>query len=207
MYIYIIRHGQSTNEAGVKRKDDPPLSKIGEAQSRCAGRYLRSAGITGLYTSPMRRALLTAARIGDTLGSTLEVDPDLCEVDGLGHHRGLTREEMFDIHPRSRLADSITDSGWWNCAEEELEDVAVRAKRVSERLLKLESQETDSSVVVVTHGTFASYLVRAMLGVDPQNTVQFALRNTAITLIEVEYGLLTVRFTNRIDHLPDHLVS
>ena len=67
MELYLIRHGQSTNNAGLPHIADPPLSNLGKQQAYYAGKALQREGISRVYCSPMLRALQTAEIIGGML--------------------------------------------------------------------------------------------------------------------------------------------
>ena len=67
MELYLIRHGQSTNNRGDARIPETPLTEIGKQQADRTGRTLRDLGITRLYCSAMLRAVQTAAIVGEHL--------------------------------------------------------------------------------------------------------------------------------------------
>ena len=206
MRIYIIRHGQSTNCAGFPRTIDPPLSPLGEQQSLLLAQALVNAGLTAIYSSPMRVALATAYRIGEASGLTVSIDPVYCEAGGLEGHPGLSRREIAFLFPSCKLADSIHKSGWWD-GEEDVDHVQVRVQSVAESLHTLEPEDSESRIAVVTHATFASYLIRELIAVAPGSQAQFTHRNTGVTLFERDLGVFSLRFLNRTEHLPDHLVT
>lgn len=108
MELYIIRHGQSTNNALADerlRTFDPPLTAIGERQAELVAAYLADGrnrdpwvnpatgqsrpetgtgfGITHLYCSAMYRALQTARPIAEALGLQPEVWVDIHEHGGI----------------------------------------------------------------------------------------------------------------------------
>ena len=87
MQLYFVRHAQSTNNAlwdetgaSIGRSEDPELTEMGLIQAGLAAKYIRESrdeslarfaqtgkptefNITHLYTSPMIRAVATAAEI------------------------------------------------------------------------------------------------------------------------------------------------
>lgn len=114
MQLFIIRHGESANNAlGVgdisyddymaQRTIDPPLTQIGKRQARLAADHLAADnhpesrngtplastragyGIQTLYCSAMLRALQTAQPIGEALGLRPEVWVEIHEHGGLFH--------------------------------------------------------------------------------------------------------------------------
>jgi broad specificity phosphatase PhoE len=107
MELYIIRHGQSTNNVLTNQNDrvcDPPLTELGQRQAEVVAQHLATAdhpelsvwkspenvdhpgggyGITKLFCSPMWRTLQTAQPIGKALGLDPEVWIDLHEHGGI----------------------------------------------------------------------------------------------------------------------------
>jgi len=108
MELYLIRHGQSTNNALADinaRTRDPDLTDLGRQQAKLVAEHLTSGispevaiangvedthvspkrgyGLTKLYCSPMRRALQTTQPISDALGLTPEVWLDIHEKGGI----------------------------------------------------------------------------------------------------------------------------
>ena len=53
--VYLIQHGDKQRLLG-----DPGLTATGSRQAVLTGRWLRSAGLRALYSSPLRRARETA---------------------------------------------------------------------------------------------------------------------------------------------------
>ncbi len=118
MELFIIRHGQSTNNVSMiydakDREADPPLTELGQKQAEKVAAYLAGGenfdhwvdrkledrevmqgfGITRLYCSPMLRTLQTTLPISKATGISPEVWTDLHEHGGLhldhGDERGI----------------------------------------------------------------------------------------------------------------------
>ena len=123
MELYLIRHGQSTNNEGKHpRVADPPLTDIGVEQARWVGESLKAEGITRLYASPMLRTLQTAQMISDIIDLPPHIFVGLHEWGGIWEARGdgtavqlpgLNRAGMREICPDVVLPDDVTDEGWW----------------------------------------------------------------------------------------------
>lgn len=120
MELYLIRHGQSTDNAGLPHVADPPLSDLGKQQAYSAGKALQTEGINRLYCSPMLRTLQTAEIIGGILSLEPHVYIGLYEWDGIWEQNvgrfgatlpGLTRSEMKEICPNVVLPQEVTEEG------------------------------------------------------------------------------------------------
>lgn len=81
--MYIVRHGQSTNNAGQTLLDDPPLTPLGRRQMKRVAKWLAEepSTIHWLFASPLLRAVQSAALIGEVLGLEVETWDDLQEYD------------------------------------------------------------------------------------------------------------------------------
>src|SRR5690606_32533259 len=127
MELYIIRHGQSANNAlrdERERTFDPQLTEVGRQQaeqlaaflagsnqreplytpltSRPTGEERPGFGITHLYTSAMHRAMQTAAPVAQALNLKPEIWLDIHEQGGLfleeaGKHVGYPGKTRAEI--------------------------------------------------------------------------------------------------------------
>ncbi|MSS70081.1 MAG: histidine phosphatase family protein [Candidatus Latescibacteria bacterium] len=235
MELYLIRHGQSANnadeETGKPRVCEPPLTEAGREQARRVAERLKAldwarvsydeAGakrgqrLTRLYASPMLRTLETAEAIRQTTGLIPYVWTDTHEAGGVwldsGDGRGpvgmsgLGRAEMQERFPHFVLPAEVREDGWWNRPWEDAASAYARAQRVAGALREL--AETDERVGIVNHGGIGSYLVDALLGLPFTPQVRFRMNNTSICRLDVVPEGATLQFSNRTDHLPGELVT
>jgi phosphohistidine phosphatase SixA len=94
MRVYIVRHGQSTNNAGHTLLDDPPLTPLGRKQMRRVAKWLAEEPGTmhWLFTSPLLRAQQSAAILAQVLELEPETWDDLREYE----EELETREQMWE---------------------------------------------------------------------------------------------------------------
>jgi broad specificity phosphatase PhoE len=112
MELFIIRHGQSGNNALANLRDrsvDPPITDLGERQSEMLAAYVASGenqemsredtgntkyqlrqglGITTLFTSPMYRSLQTVQPVSRALGLAPQIWVDIHEEGGMYLNHG-----------------------------------------------------------------------------------------------------------------------
>ena len=234
MILYIIRHGQSLNNAlgdSHNRVCDPPLTEIGEAQARCVAGYLRATsdktdgqngtgyGITRLYCSPMLRALQTTAPIAEALGLTPEIWIDVHEEQGIWLDEddgrgpvglpGLGRSEMAGRFPGVVLPEAIPDSGWWDRPPETDDDVAARVVRVAHALRgRCAEADPDERLAIVSHGGFTNKLVQALVSGGVLAGIYFSNHNTAINRFDfMDEAFVRIRYLNRVEHLASDLLT
>jgi broad specificity phosphatase PhoE len=220
------------------RQHEPPLSEIGHRQAELLAQKLADLTtnpptptvrlgwvtnefpITRIYVSPMLRAMQTALPISRVLHITPEVWVDIHEHGGVftgspeaGNvigYGGLTRAEMAAQFATYRVADGISEQGWWRGGYEEMEVCYARACRVAEQLYALYEECEDATIALVTHGTFLDTLMHALFVPNEPygNRIHFSHLNTAMSRIDFGKGRrVALRYHNRIDHLPLDLVT
>ena len=65
-----------------------------------------------------------------------------------------------------------------------------------------------SASPIVTHGGFGAYLLRALVGAPIDANVFFHHDNTGVTRVRFRPdGRVSVRYQNRVDHLPCDMVT
>lgn len=226
MRLYLIRHGQSVNNAlyadGRERErvHDPELTEIGHEQARQVAQYLADChdmpgkmaepfNLTHLYCSAMTRAMQTTKPIAEALNMKAEVWVDVHELGGLfmvdEHDKetgfpGLTRSEMSAKFPDYVLPDDITEKGWWG-VEKGLErppNFTARAMRVYEQLQ--ERSSSDERIGIVSHGGFIDLLIKTFLSQLPShpNNLFYTTYNTSITRIDFGEGYHGRMATDRL---------
>ncbi|MBW7883043.1 MAG: histidine phosphatase family protein [Caldilineaceae bacterium] len=239
MRVLLVRHGESTNnqlanqrsydEYIRNRSHEPELTPAGRQQAEQLAAYMgalqataqdetgRGASVTerpvtAIYTSPMLRAMQTAAPLAGTLGMSPEVWVEIHEHGGLftGDPRngevvsypGLSRAQIAARFRAFSLPPQVTESGWWSGGYEEMSACTVRAQRVAQTLRHWAPARPDDVLLLVTHGTFMDQLIKALLGVNGDSAFYFNHINTAISRIDfLDNGFVAIRYLNRAPHL------
>ena len=199
MYLYLVRHAQSANNALAEpglhnpgRSSDPGLTERGQAQTEALRKRFeleREATPTRsveVWSSPMRRCLLTSSAVGAGLGVRVRVRSDLHEHGGCFEgarggegapigHTGMTREEIEKEFP---MCDAPKDmeNGWWDPSRgcESVVDAQTRVGKVVEWLwgkarAMHDGDEPRADVYVVAHGMFIDILLKTLFD-SPRTT-------------------------------------
>jgi 2,3-bisphosphoglycerate-dependent phosphoglycerate mutase len=214
------------------RSEDPELTETGWQQAQALAQYLRDAtddvvaeddgrersgfGITHLYCSLMVRSVATATVVSQVLDLPLVAWEDLHEGGGIWLEDAETGERVgragksrpyFETHyPHLRLPERLDDQGWWSRPFEPYESRPDRARRFLARLLEKHGQSEDR-VGVVSHGGFYTYLMTALLGLPEDDSIWFAMNNAAITRVDFEDERVGLVYSNRVEFLPQELVT
>ena len=145
--IYLVRHGQTLqNRAGLLQgRSDFPLNEMGREQARRVGAFFREQGVRfdAVYTSPLRRAVQTAALIaGETV--PLRVDERLIEMD-YGPYEGMDLR-----HPAPEVLAFFMD--FVNVpAPAGMEKLSAVTARLGAFLEQLRPEAEERDILVSTH--------------------------------------------------------
>src|SRR3990167_8399519 len=156
MEVILVRHGLTENNKRriTNGRLDEPLAKEGKIQAQELAQRLKDKPIDIIYSSPLKRATLTALPIAEKLGKAINIDHRLIEVD-FGSFEGKPSEEVREV-----LGDEMRDL--FNKYEYDLTpyggesstQVEGRVKSFYEDL----KQQPYEMVLVVTHGGIVRWL-------------------------------------------------
>lgn len=93
--LLLIRHGENSlvGKRLAGRKPGVHLNEHGRQQAEAAARVLAKASLKAIYSSPLERAMETAAPLAESLGLAVEVRPGLIEID-YGDWQGRTLKQL-----------------------------------------------------------------------------------------------------------------
>ena len=179
-------------------------------------------GLTHVYCSLMTRSIVTAEYIAEACRLELHALPDVFEKYGIyefddhGRRVGLPGpgRAYFDSRfPRLNLPADFNEDGWWSRDAEDETAFLVRMRRVVERF-RDRLAGSDDAIALVAHGDFIDQFVNDLMGVDRHRhnyagpwVANWAFHNTSISRIDFVGGSHHVVYLNRLDHLPNELVS
>lgn len=199
--VYFVRHAESTGNQEKRLQGSRihgTLTPSGQLQSRHTAKFLFEsfadlrAGNVLLATSPIGRAMETAQPIGECLGCSLVLEPDLAELD-FGDWTG---RYFADLEASEAYQKWMKDN-WFGSppAGESLFELCTRACLALSSLLS-RARDTDSSLVVVTHFFPLMTIFSALLAGEP-----FRPDNSSVSLLEFVSGRWQPRLINHVLHL------
>ena len=197
--FFLIRHGQTgwNREARFRGRVDIELDDAGMRQAEAAAERLAQCGAAAVYSSPLKRALMTAEPIARRIG--LEVSPleGINDMDfGVWEGRSVDEvreqdKELFDIWRKD--PDRVRIPGG-----ETLEEVR---DRVAATVDDLAARHDDGTVLLVTHRVVCKVLLCHLLGLDNSHFWQIAQDTAAVSLFYTGGGRSTVSLVNDTCHL------
>lgn len=141
----------------MRAPGDPPLSARGVIQAQRTGRSLKGAGITGLYSSPLRRARETAELVAADLGLEIRLDDRLRERMnwGLSPVPQTAAEFLAEWARATRERDFVPLSG---------DSSHCAGGRFASLLDELSRRHPGERVALVSHGGVTVDLLRTLFG-------------------------------------------
>jgi broad specificity phosphatase PhoE len=163
--IHFLRHGQTA----MSRADvfcggqlDPPLTEDGLAMAEAFAHAYRDAEWRAIYSSPLNRAMSTAAPLARLLAMSVEKREELAELH-YGQWDGKTADEISrtnHVEYERWVADPA-----WNPPTGGETAVAL-AQRMTRAVEEIASAYDDGNVLVVSHKASIRVVLCALLGVD-----------------------------------------
>jgi len=159
--FWFLRHGETDwNAQGISQGNvDIPLNATGVAQARAAAQKLRRRGIATIVASPLSRARVTAAFVGEALDLPVAVDPDL-------------REVAFGVQEGQSMSNWFTDWVSGAFTPEGAETFAALRTRAVAATNRATAQPP--AVLIVGHGALFRSL-RFAMGIEPNMRTQNAV--------------------------------
>jgi 2,3-bisphosphoglycerate-dependent phosphoglycerate mutase len=139
--LLIIRHGLPVRIDDAGGPADPELSDAGHDQARRLADWLRHEHIDAIYSSPMRRAVQTAAPLAEAFGLEPVIDDELAEFDR-DYEQLMKGDYEMEVDPYTFR-----------------EVVTVAVERVIE-------QHRGGAVAIVCHGGVINAYASHILGID-----------------------------------------
>jgi phosphoserine phosphatase len=198
MRIYLVRHGETEwNREGVFRgRKDFPLNETGRAQARKTGDYFAGKDISRIYSSPLTRALETAAPIGAAAGCPVTSMEEFTDM-AFGVWEGLTIDEARTLLP--------LEYETWQTAPQRFrieggESLAGVRRRVARGLSAVLST-AGGDAVIVTHRVVCKVLTLCLLGVPNSRFWTIRCDPCSITLAETSGTEYVFHVINDTCHL------
>lgn len=198
--LLLARHGRTDWNKVFRYQGttDVPLDEEGREQARRLGRRLRGESFLQIVTSPLSRAVETAALVREALDESAPVRAlsSLVELD-FGLWEGLSVAEVLERHGdhyRAWREDPLAVSPPGG------ESFMKAVERVGHGLDAILDGAEGTSLVVCHGGTIRAALV-ALLSLPPSVVWRIRQDNCALTAVDVWDGSAMLAFSNDQSHL------
>ncbi|HET8621150.1 MAG TPA: histidine phosphatase family protein [Acidimicrobiales bacterium] len=188
MELLLVRHARPLRVENGDVPADPPLSSLGHRQVAALATWLADPAadpVDAVYTSPLRRAVETAAPLAAALGLEPRADAALTEYDA----------EALAYIPIEEL-QAAGDPRW----REVPPDIETFQARVMDGVDRLCAAHPTQRVALVCHGGVINVIVASVLGLGAQ--MLFLPGYTSVSRILVaSSGPRSLASLNELAHL------
>jgi broad specificity phosphatase PhoE len=188
--LFLIRHGTTTLNVQnrYRGRRDVPLDAQGYQDAVDAARKLSSAGLTAVYSGPLRRTMATAQIIADEARV-----PDLRILHGLnnvdyGAWEGLTTEEASMYSPDAFFLYRTDPHSAVCPAGERLSDAQAR---MVEAIELMGARHPGEAVAAVTHAVMIRLLVVRLTGLTGESW-RIPVGRGSLTTVTVKDGAISL---------------
>jgi broad specificity phosphatase PhoE len=146
--VHLVRHGEVWNPDHVVYASLPGfgLSETGVSQAKEVGRYLRSAPIVAVWSSPLERAIATAEPIATHHDLPIRIDTELIEWKMADDWAGIRWDDLPAQRP-GELEAYLAHPDDLPFASEPLSALATRMRQAIASI----AGRHDGDVVIVSH--------------------------------------------------------
>jgi probable phosphoglycerate mutase len=201
-HIILVRHGQ-TEWNRIERfrgRADVPLNRTGMTQAEAAGRRLaRHPKPAAVYSSPLSRAVVTARKIAQPHGLTVQLHDGLIDID-YGQWQGLTPEQVGERWP-------VELDAWYRAPQsvripsgENLQVVRDRGMATVQALVREHGEVT---IVLVAHTVMNRLILLGVLGLGNDRFWRLGQEPCAINRFIIQDGEFTLVSLNDTSHLEE----
>jgi alpha-ribazole phosphatase len=194
--LLLVRHTE-TDEAARGRcygRLDVALSPAGIRQAEALGVALRVIPLGAVYSSPLARALGTAAAIAAAQGLGPVVHPDLVELD-FGEVEGLPYEQIAAERPELYRAWMRAPASVRFPGGESLDDLRSRARGVAG---EIRERHRGEAVAVVGHGGVIRAVLADVLGLPDEGFFRLEQSFGGLSVVDWIEGVPIVRVVNAV---------
>jgi len=180
--IYVARHGETiwNVEGRIQGRSDPDLSPKGYDQSLALVEQLKDRPISAIYTSTLKRSILTAQPIAKHFNLPIQKQPELDELAfGVLEGKQLSTldralKEEWEQFRKGRLTYRIPGG-------ENYTDVVNRLKPFIERILRYHKGQ---EILIVGHRGANRMFIGLLLGFPLDKSVKIEQTNECIYLVQ-----------------------
>ncbi len=188
--IYLIRHCEPQLPGGIPvcmGKNDIPLSEKGVRQAVELKDYFSRIDISGIYTSPLVRAMQTADIIADGNHHIL-IKHDLAEYN-IGKWDGMSFDEIKEKYPKEykergeNLENYVVEGG---------ESMAMCRERALPEFLNIVNQST-GNIIIVSHAGVNRIILSHLLEISVMESFSYKHDFGSVNILIYEKESFTIK--------------
>ncbi len=182
MELILIRHGETrwNRERRTQGFSDIELTEKGLKQAQKLAESLTTRKIDAIYSSPLKRALKTAETIAEPQGLTVQLFPELMELNQ-GDIEGITFQELRTKY-KELLKEWLENPANLKMPNgESMKELQDRGWKAITRIFEAHKEGT---VAAVSHNLCIITILCKVLNLELSNFRHIRQNNSAINIIE-----------------------
>lgn len=211
--LFLIRHGQThwNLEGRYQGDKDIALTERGIRQAELTAQYLKNVNFSNIYSSPLKRTMVTAQKIAQDRNLEIIVREDLKEIN-FGKWEGLKFDqinERFNSDYQQWLDDPFSNPPTGG------ENFAQLIKRTAGQMNRIVEENADGAdVAVSTHGGVIVSLLVYWLQIPQSRWRSLIQRQASINVVVIHDHFpyisqinYTGHLTREYDHTEDKVIE
>jgi broad specificity phosphatase PhoE len=176
--LYIARHGETDWNAlhRLQGWTDRPLNETGRRQAVELAGTLKGIRLDAIYSSTLSRSRDTARTVAGTAMTVKSLDG--LRERNYGHFQGGSDTAAEYLRRSNDWTDRLDDG-------ESLNQLLARSR---ESLTQIRREHPTGNVLIVAHRITNQMLLRALLELTPEQTVNIVQNNDEVYLVELDPG-------------------
>lgn len=202
--VYLIRHAEAEGNLyrRIHGQYDSLITTRGTKQIAELEKRFANVRVDVVYSSDLLRARETAGAIHKSKDLELVLSQQLREVS-MGAWEDLTWGEVERFEPE-QLEHFNNNPAFWKV--DGCEDFYSLQKRLTSAIHSIAAKHEGKTVAVVSHGSAIRTYLSGALNIPPQEIMRIPHSdNTAVTLLRIENGNVTVEYQGDNSHLPEEI--
>ena len=201
MRLILVRHGQTEWNAGgrYQGQSNVALSKLGHRQAECLAKHFPVESLEAIYSSDLDRARETAECVAAGFGLPIRLEPSFRELS-FGDWEGLTYQEISTKWPEEAKKLFTAPDALRIPNGETFQELQKRALAKINLLCR---EHIDKTVAVFAHGAINKTILAGLMHIPLHYLWSIRQDNTAVNILRLEDGYVTVELINGTFHLDD----
>ncbi len=203
--IYLVRHGEAMGnvEEFFQGRTDCEISPKGKKQLDFLSERFKDIYFDEIYSSPLKRAAMTADAVNKYHGREIIYDERLTEIDG-GVWEGVKWADIPRLYPEEYR---LWTEDMANFHIEKGESMTEVYSRITSAVNDIAEKNTGKTIVIVSHGCALRNFLCYAADRDINKLADVGWSdNTAVSLAEYDdSGEVRIIFKNDASHLPPEL--
>ncbi len=199
--LLLVRHGETDSKSSQRYwgRTDVGLGPVGLRQAEQLRDRLAVEKIDCIYSSIMRRALITAQTVAAFHHLPVTGCPELREID-FGKIEGLNFSEVQTHFPEIARMWTGLDTG---IQYPEGEGLAQLEERIAEFRARLCNHDHEQTIMVVAHSGVIRSLICQLLNLDMKSRWNIRVDLASLSILDIYPNTAILSLLNDTSHLVD----